>query len=220
MSKIDARYHSPVVVITSSESGKLFMARYDSTYPFVLYRNSFNPFGGNPTIIEREQGFGPLETLTREIKEEIDPNYSQSEEWVNPLDILSLQNNILSNLRPVIDLYINAPQVEGGRPAHKFIYSVFQSKIPESSIEVVEKAIKCNKKLVTEGNFGVTNLNNLKKGEDQLAHTSALIFKYLFNDREGFPCLVPGATAEPLGNPRNSYKDYTEVVYDNNAFKE
>ena len=220
MDKIQARYHSPVVIISSLTTDNLFMSRYDDGYPFTLYRRAFNPFGGNPTIEERDKGLGPLETLSREINEEIDPSASVSSDWLSPDELLALQKLILDNLDLVVDLYIDAPTVEGGRPAHRFIYSVFRSSIPEENIEIARKGIEEDKKIITEGFPGVARLDALRKGKERLAHSSALIFKYVSNDKEGFPCLIPGATAIPIGVPRKSYRDYTEIDYDQKAFRE
>ena len=220
MDKIQARYHSPVVIISAPVSRELFMSRYDDGYPFTLYRGAFNPFGGNPTVNERERGLGPLETLSREIQEEIDPAASIDSTWLPQEKILTLQKSVLRELKPVVDLYINAPQVEGGRPAHQFIYSVFQSIIPEEDIELAKRAVDEGKKIITEGFPGVTRLDALRKGKDRLAHSSALIFKYMFKDNEGFPCLIPGATAIPIGVPRKSYGDYTEIDYHPRVFRE
>ena len=220
MDKLKARYHSPVVIIGSQTSDKLFMSRYDDGYPFTLYRGAFNPFGGNPTVNERERGLGPLETLSREIQEEIDPAASIDSTWLPQEKILTLQKSVLRELKPVVDLYVNAPQVEGGRPAHQFIYSVFKTSIPEGDIEIARKGIEEDKKIITEGFPGVARLDALRKGKERLAHSSALIFKYVSNDKEGFPCLIPGATAIPIGVPRKSYRDYTEIDYDQKAFRE
>ncbi|MBI2628997.1 hypothetical protein HYW74_02865 [Candidatus Pacearchaeota archaeon] len=220
MDKLKARYHSPVVIIGSQTSDNLFMSRYDDGYPFNLYRGAFNPFGGNPTVKERERGLGPLETLSREIEEEIDPAASIDSNWLPQEKILTLQKSVLKGLIPVVDLYVNAPQVEGGRPVHQFIYSVFQTSIPEGNIEIARQGIEEGKKIITEGFPGITTLDDLRQGKDRLAHSSALIFKHVFNDKKGFPCLIPGATATPIGMPRKSYRDYAEIDYDTKAFRE
>ena len=220
MDKLKARYHSPVVIIGSQTSDNLFMSRYSPGYPFTLYIGAFNPFGGNPTVEEREKGLGPLETLFREVKEEIDPGAATDSTWLSQKNIQNLQEAILEDLNPLVDLYVDAPQIEGGRPAHQFIYSVFRSNISEENIEIVRKGIEEGKKIITEGFPGITSLGSLRKGEDRLAHSSALIFRHVFNDSQGFPCLIPGATAIPIGKPRKSYNNYTEIDYHPGAFRE
>ena len=221
MTKRNVRFHSPLV-IPISPNGRIFTGRYDSGYPFTRYRDTHNPLGGNPTVAERDSGKGPLDTLIREIREEIDPSAINTEQsWADSKDIQTVQEAILKNLAAFQDFYMQVPDLkeQGGRPAHNWIGSLYIAKVSNEIIDIVAENIKNGRRLLTEGYAGVTDINALESGRDKIAHSSGLILSYAFD--RNIPCLATGATLKPIGMPRKSFSDYfPEFDYDPKAFRE
>jgi hypothetical protein len=210
-----------LVIAYCIQSGKLLTAVYDSGYrkgkgPYPL---TSNIIGGNP-----ERGLVqkcPKDVLVREIKEEYDPlfqrehpltnQFGQKVAWANPEDIALIQKELLQDLTPFQDFYVESTSFGEGTASYQGIYSYFFSDISAEAIKVAESNLRRQKCLTPEGLTGVFTLEELEsdsRGQFSTAHITAPVLNYRFGTNIPFPSEF--LRVSPIGKPRDSYRDYLE----------
>ncbi len=217
--KLDA--HPSVVVVR--EFNEFLFSVYDQGYPRKAYRLSANNMGGNPEPYD----VSPERTLIKEIAEEFDPNHPVEKtfvgkvDWASDEDIRFIRNGLFSGLRPLQDFFVQQKEpIEGGNKPYTAIYSAFYSEVPFFIIEKVRENLRNGKNIPTEGLVGVFTLEDLAnspRGEFSTAHITAHILNWKYGSKIPHPKQL---TAEPIGLPRKSYKDYlSDFEYDNENLK-
>lgn len=202
--------HPSVLIAYSSETQKFLFSVYDEGYPRKVYRNSANFIGGNPESEDK----CPEDTLIKEIASEINPNHNLEKifigkvEWTDESEIRFIRNSLFQ-FYPLQDFLAKQPEVmEGGNKPYQAIYSIFYSEIPRKTIEIVEKNITNKKEIVCEGKLGIFNLEQLAnspRGEYSTAHITAHVLNWKYGSQ------IPQTkqiSAEAIGLPRKSYKEY------------
>jgi hypothetical protein len=217
--KLDAH---PSIVVVRSLNEFLFSV-YDEGYPRRAYRLSANNIGGNP----EPYSVSPENVLITEISEEFDPNHPIEKahigkvDWASEEDIRFIRSGLLSRITPLQDFFVQQREViEGGNKPYTAIYSAFYSEVPLFIIENVKENLKNGKNIPTEGLVGVYTLRQLEdhpRGEFSTAHITAPILNWKFGSKIPHPKQL---TAEPIGLPRRSFKDYlSDFEYDNENLK-
>jgi hypothetical protein len=217
--KLDA--HPSVVVVRSLDD--FIFSIYDEGYPRQAYRLSANNIGGNP----EPYSVSPERTLIQEIAEEFDPNHPVEKafigkvEWASDRDIRFIRNGLLAEIKPLQDFFVQQKEpIEGGNKPYTAIYSAFYAEIPFFITENVKENLRNGKNIPTEGLIGVYTLRQLEnhsKGEFSTAHITAHILNWKYDSKILHPKQL---TAEPIGLPRKSYKDYLfDFEYDNENLK-
>lgn len=214
--KLDA--HPSVLIAYSAEADKLLMSVYDEGYPRKAYRLSANLIGGNPEAGDSS----PENVLIKEISEEFNPNHTAEKKfvglvaWARQEDIRLIRSKLLAELEPFQDFFVVGGEIPGGNKPYMGVYSTFIARISGGVIELAERNIKDRKNLTTEGLVGVFSIGELAKhlkGEFSTAHATAPILNYRFGSSIPYPKAL---TAEPIGMPRRSFKDYTcDFEYNN-----
>ena len=213
-----------VIVYNTSKFPRLLLSIYDAgyrggkgPYPFAA-----NVIGGNPDIKEKDNS--SLEVLTREVKEEFNPDYQidnpktnifkQRVLWAKPRDIKLVRDNILTNLKPFKDFYVQAKPFAEGTAEYNALFSYFFSEISEETLGIVESNLRRQKTLTTEGLVGIFSLGELEndpRGQLTTAHATAPVLNYAFGSSILHPSEIK---IKALGLPRSSFQDYlTDFEY-------
>jgi len=221
MAKLILDAHPSVVVVKSLD--KYLFAVYDEGYPRKAYRLSANNIGGNPESYD----VSPERLLIKEISEEFDPNHPVEKahvgkvDWASQDDIRFIRNGLLGHIVPLQDFFVNQPEIiEGGNKPYTAVYSTFYSEVPFFVIQRVLKNLSTGKNIPTEGLTDVFTLRELEsspRGEFSTAHITAHILNWKFGSNIPHPRQL---TAEPIGLPRKTYKDYlSDFEYNNENLK-
>ncbi len=209
--------HPSVVVAHCEDLGKLLFSVYDESYPKKAYRLSANNIGGNP----EPYNTSPEQVLIHEITEEFDPNHPEEKkfvgkvDWASKEDIRFIRNGLLGKIDPLFDFFVmQEGEILGGNNPYSAVYSAFHAPISGEIIECVEKNLRDKKNIPTEGLVGIYTLDELtnsSKGEFSTAHITAHILNWLLDSKIPHPRQL---SANPLGMPRRSFKDYTpDFIY-------
>ncbi len=203
--------HPSVVVAYSAMEKKFLMSIYDEGYPRKAYRLSANNIGGNPEAEDRI----PENLLLKEIAEEFDPNHSEEKQhvgkvlWAPDYHIRFIRNGLMAKVQPLQDFLVRQPEViEGGNKPYQGIYSVFHTTLCGDVIEMIEDGLSKQYNFTTEGLLGVFSLEDLEespRGEFSTAHITAHILNWKYGSKIPHPKQL---TAEPIGLPRKTYRDY------------
>ncbi len=224
-------FHSSVAVIFSPKVNRLFMSVYEKGYPQRAYRNKPNTIGGNPSVVNGIRDLGPLVTLERELREEINPDHPEelefgyTELWAPREQIRLIRDSVLENLdinSKFRDYFVNIKRI--GSPEEKMnlpgsgIFSVFCSQISQATLDCLEYNINTMRRTITEGYAGTFTIDQLVKAakidpyQISCAHLTPIILNDFF-----FPInriSHPGnITVKSTDNVRNSYENY---LNDNN----
>lgn len=212
MGKIILDAHPSVVVAHCEDLGQFLFSVYDTGYPRKAYRLSANNIGGNP----EPYNISPEQVLIHEIAEEFDPNHDKEKKfvgevnWASEEDIRFIRNGLLGKIEPLEDFrVIQNKEIDGGNAPYKAIFSVFYTSISGEVIECAEKNIRDGRNVPTEGLIGVYTLDELAKssrGEFSTAHITAHILNWKYGSSIPHPKQL---SADPIGLPRKSFKDYT-----------
>jgi hypothetical protein len=202
MDKPVLKFHPSLLIVKKEKTNDLLMGVYDNVYSFVIYRNSANLIGGNPSFRDKN----PREVLLRELGEELNINEENKNYFAPKEDIEIIRNSILSEIIPFKDFFFQVEEIEGGRKQYNAIGSVFYSNINSKIFDIAKKNIKEGKKLLTEGKIGIFNLEQLiKGGKFSTAHLTAPILGEYFKVDIPYPEEI---NFTDLSLPRKSFEEY------------
>ena len=218
MSKIQIEGHPSLIIVYSEEcKGEVILGGYDGGYSRLAYKSRPNLLGGNPLRQDKENG--PRDILIRELTEELEINPCDlNSEWAPKEDILEIRREIIKNTEPYLDFLYQAIPLEGAvREKITAIYSIFISKVPKRTADLIRLHFQNGKKMTTEGFIGIYHIKSLAiAGEYSTANATAKILS------EYFKIDIPSLDAikiTKLGAPREKYSDYyKDYIYADSAW--
>jgi hypothetical protein len=215
MEKYNVHHPSSVVIVTSGD--KICHAIYDNTFPWEVWRNHANFIGGN---YEYGKDYSPRGLLEREVSEEIAVSHKNPESFAPESQILRTRRTILLNAKSYGDFLIRDPKVKQTRAdgtiktnmvngkVQNNVVSVYHSEIPIDLMNEIIDTLASGKRMTTEGNIGVNPISSLQIGRVPMAWSSPAMLEIFLGRTVKNP---KGATAEFIGETRETYLDYLPI---------
>ena len=227
-------HHSAAVLIAPNGTlDSVLLGMYDETYPVKVFRNHYNLIGGNP-----HGDMSPLDTLKRELDEELNSSsvysaetvgkiigsreadvktdYQTGRVYASPDKLNELKLEILKNVGGYRDyvVEIDKDQVKTDKDLI-FILSVYLSRINRGLFNDIKMELKSGKQIVNEGNAVVATPEELASGKVR----GSWGYSTIVGDILGIKVPEYGfVRATSLGTvPRNSFEEYkSDFLYERN----
>lgn len=234
----EVHHHVGVGIIESVKTREFLFGVYDDTYLKVRYQGRVNLIGGNhgpddyspwdlfqreineefAVKIEKPKEFDKsfVELFGKGMGTKTVRNFAKEE------DIRTIRENILNNSEPFKDYFVIVPAMDG-KPDYSVLYSVFFSKIIQDVFELARKNLYSGKNIKCEGLARVTSIEELvsgrilnpegtpqfmmEKGTILAAAGTPIIMQDYLGEKIPNPESIE---AEPLGEPRSTFRDYQQ----------
>jgi len=217
MEKTILNHHSSNVVAFCENTGEYLLGQFDPSYPGrnQHWKGRGKLLGGN-YFFGKDTDKSPLETLTREIKEEFsglkaaaeEMSASQEHTFAPVAEIEFVRLALLKNT-PFQDYFLNYRDAKDNSVVY-VILSAFMVSISKEVVDCVKNNLSKGKSLTNEGFLAVKNITELIAGDPLTQGITGLVI----SQREGVfipHCLKDLFTFAPVGKPRDSYESYSDV---------